>query len=94
MAVGQGFFRHFPAGTYYQQVSTPLGEIELDLMREMEQAWVIFAHKDLGDYDTSDLKFIGWMEADKRSKRTNEMIAKVWAYDLEQHGKLYPKLSN
>lgn len=94
MAIGQGFFRHFPAGTYYQQVSTPWGEIEIDLMRQMERSWIIFAYKDLDKYDADDLKFIGWMEADNRVKRTNETIAQIWNYDLGQHGKLYPQLSN
>lgn len=94
MAMGESYFRHFPAGTYYEQTATELGKLEIDLMRDMERLWLVFFVKDADTYSSDDLKYIGWLEDDRRAKRLNRVLAALWEYDLKQHVELYPKLSN
>jgi hypothetical protein len=43
--LANGQILHFPAGSYNQQVATPLGKMQLDMMQLAYQAFVSFNKK-------------------------------------------------
>lgn len=53
--------RHFPAGSYYQQVATITGEMELDVMSLLRRCWLVFKHKKLSDWNEDDMEFAHWL---------------------------------
>lgn len=73
--------RHFPAGTYREQVETWIGREELAAMNIVHQAWYMFSHLDYGKWKETERKFARWMDEKPQpqpTNRVNEMIALLW----------------
>jgi hypothetical protein len=58
--------RHFPEGTYRQQVAAVFGQAELDIMRLLRRCWLLFKHKEMSDWDLDDQEFASWLLAKKK----------------------------
>jgi hypothetical protein len=75
--------KHFPAGTYNEQVATWPGRIELSLMDIVHQAWYMFKHLNLGQWGEGELRFAKWMAEEKppvegETRLLDDLIADLW----------------
>ena len=72
--------RHFPDGTYRQQVATETGRKELELMRLLRRCWVVFKHKKLDAWDMDDQQFAHWLVGPpaRDDSDLNRMILAIW----------------
>lgn len=76
-----GGLRHFPAGSYDEQVKRPYGPVELDTMDLLYQCWHAFGVGDVTTWAGSDLTLTQWMaetEAQIDDKRLNGLIERLW----------------
>lgn len=72
--------RHFPAGNYYQQIASTTGATELDIMRLLRRCWVMFKHKNIGDWDSEEEAFGRWLLAKPPTDDSdlNSLIRQKW----------------
>lgn len=77
-----GAVRHFPAGTYNDQVSTWIGQLELDLMNVAHNAWHTFIRLSLSDWGDGERRFAAWIaprkEKPKPTRRLDDLILSLW----------------
>lgn len=57
-----GAIRHFPAGTYREQMATMTGRIELELMDLVHSVWYAFSHLGPSKWKQPQLKLVEWLE--------------------------------
>jgi hypothetical protein len=72
--------RHFPAGTYNEQVARPFGKMELDLMELLHRCWSVFSLRDLEEWTDSDQKFVDWVAKEPKLADVDfdEIIKQKW----------------
>ena len=56
-----GAIRHFPAGTYNEQMQTATGRLELELMSVTHSAWLAFKHLSLAKWGENERRLAKWM---------------------------------
>lgn len=78
MDIFTGKIEHFPGGTYYEQVRSPWGALELDTMRLAWRAWYLKTQLSLDKYDKDDMKFVAWVEKEERWK-WKALVAQKWS---------------
>lgn len=90
-----GQVRHFPAGTFNEQVSTWAGQVELSLMETAHSAWYMFERMSPGDWGEGERRFAKWMSDNpkpkpKPTRTVDRILRRLWgaspwaAYILEQ----------
>jgi hypothetical protein len=77
-----GAIRHFPAGSYYDQVANWMGAAELELIQQAHVAWYAFKHLSYGDWKEPQTRLIGWLTAPPPplppTRRLDALIAHIW----------------
>lgn len=75
-----GQVRHFPDGTYRQQVASQAGRMELDIMRVLRRCWLIFKRRKLDEWDADDEKFASWLaeKPPRNDDNLNRVILGIW----------------
>ena len=56
-----GAIRHFPAGTYNEQVQTATGRLELEMMSITHSAWYAFKHLSMAKWGDNEARLAKWM---------------------------------
>ena len=79
MDLQTGLVRHFPAGSYNEQVSNPLGLDELNMMERVFKAWRTFSTpaSKWGDMERRIANLI-MPELPKPTRRLDDLIAFLW----------------
>ena len=72
--------RHFPAGTYREQVATATGRTELELMRLLRRCWLVFQQRSIDKWDMADMAFVDWLAAKRPidDSNLNRVIKHRW----------------
>lgn len=78
----EGRVRHFPAGTYREQMATATARAELDLMTVVYSAWYVFKHLSAGDWQEDDRRFVKWVAEDPKLEtpqwKLDDYIMRLW----------------
>ena len=77
-----GAIRHFPAGTYNEQMKDRTGKIELGLMNLAHSVWFAFKHLSLSDWRDTERRLAKWMMPVKidvlPTRRLDSLISRLW----------------
>jgi hypothetical protein len=84
MELPYGGLRHFPAGSYNEQMKTISGIIELQLMDRVHAVWYAFKHLSMRQWGKNELKLSKWMMTtkipEKPTRRLDSLIFRLWPY--------------
>jgi hypothetical protein len=78
-----GGIRHFPAGTYNEQMDSWTGRKELDMMSLVHSVWYMFKKLKMGEWKENELRLAKWMmpaekEPDPPTHRLDDLIGSLW----------------
>jgi hypothetical protein len=78
-----GGIRHFPAGTYNEQMATWLGKRELNMMSLVHSVWYMFKKMKIGDWGEGERQLAKWMMPDEKkpeepTNRIDSLIGSLW----------------
>jgi hypothetical protein len=82
MDLPYGGIKHFPAGTYNEQVSDETGQIELRLMNLVHSVWYAFEHLGMSKWGENERRlFKRWFIPEKKkvipTRRLDSLVAAV-----------------
>jgi hypothetical protein len=84
MEMPYGGIKHFPAGTYDNQMATVTGQIELQLMDKAHSVWYAWKHLNLSQWGEYERKLAKWMMPEKivaePTRRLDSLIRRLWPY--------------
>ena len=85
-----GKVRHFPAGTYNEQISESMGKIELELMSVTHAVWYTFKHVPMKKWGESELRTAKLAEPlqpkpEEPTGMIDKFIRDLWPDSFFQH---------
>lgn len=57
-----GGVKHFPAGTYYEQVATEWGRLELEMMDLVIRVREVYCNNDMSNWTPAQIDLAAWVE--------------------------------
>lgn len=75
-----GTMRHFPAGTYNEQMATFWDREELKMLETAYRAWRAFIHLSLSEWGQTERRLAKWLmpKPEPPTRRINELIRRLW----------------
>ncbi len=85
-----GAMRHFPAGTYNEQVSKWTGRKELQLMTTVHSIWYMFKHLSMMEWGANERRLAKWLMPDdttpEPTRRLDDLLSVLWRSSVFAHG--------
>lgn len=78
-----GKFRHFPAGTYNEQVKDKMGKLELQLISIVHSVWYAFKYSSMSEWGDAERQAAKLAEPvqpkpEKPTRRIDELVRRLW----------------
>lgn len=77
-----GTIRHFPAGTYNEQVATSWDRMELELIETVYRAWRAFIQLSIIEWGPVERRLAKWLMPEKivakPTRRLDSLVARLW----------------
>jgi hypothetical protein len=77
-----GVIKHFPAGSYNEQMKDWIGQTELELMNLCHSVWYAFKHLSLSDWKEEQVRLMNWLmkqpPPELPTRRLDAVIGMVW----------------
>ena len=84
MEMPYGGLKHFPAGTYDEQVKNETGNMELHLMDKAHSVWFAFKHLSMSEWGEGERKLAKWMMPVKvvipPTRRLDSLVFRLWPF--------------
>ncbi len=84
MELPYGGLKHFPAGTYDEQMKNATGNMELHLMSKVHSCWLAFMHLSSSEWGESERKLVKWMMPVEvvipPTRRLDSLVFRLWPF--------------
>jgi hypothetical protein len=86
-----GAMRHFPAGTYNEQISDWPGRKELQLMSVVHSVWYMFKYLKMINWGEGERKIAKWLMPDNNAppdptRRLDDILSVMWGSSVFAYG--------
>jgi hypothetical protein len=84
MEMPYGGIKHFPAGTYDEQMKNLTGRVEMQLMNTAHSAWYAFKHLAMSEWGENERRLAKWMmpveKVEPPTRRLDSLVWRLWPF--------------